>query len=379
MAWARTIKPRKSYQGVATHPSGRKATRCFPTKTLALAWAEEQEATWRRDLEHDPRAGELRFSEWVEMWLKGRNVGGSTEVKNASHLKNHVRPQWDGWPLNTIGRLAVGEWIADMHARGVGAPTIQAVVALFSTVMQGAVDLGRIPANPGVKQRTPRLAASAPEYFTKAGVELILVEIPDPMWRVACDLDAHVGLRLGELLGLKVGAVDWERSEIFVGGVMTRRGWRAYGKSKRSRRTVPIPDHLLDALTPYVLGRDGDLPVFPAPGGGHLGDQNFRHRIWNPAIKMAGRCAEHRKPPAEEPCEACVVVPRYSPHTLRHTAASWLVSAGVDLHRIQVLLGHESYATTLRYSHLMPDSHERIRSVWRETVEPAPVKPRVDR
>jgi len=50
---------------------------------------------------------------------------------------------------------------------------------------------------------------------------------------------------------------------------------------------------------------------------------------------------------------------------MRHTAASWLVMDGVDLYRVQALLGHESFATTQRYAHLAPEAHDKVRESWR--------------
>lgn len=49
---------------------------------------------------------------------------------------------------------------------------------------------------------------------------------------------------------------------------------------------------------------------------------------------------------------------------MRHTAASWLVQAGVDLYRVQALLGHESFKTTQRYAHLAPDSFDKVIDAW---------------
>ena len=43
-------------------------------------------------------------------------------------------------------------------------------------------------------------------------------------------------------------------------------------------------------------------------------------------------------------------------HSLRHTYASWLVMAGVDLYRVKELMGHASIQTTMRYAHLAPDA-----------------------
>lgn len=398
MAWARK-RPSGRFQGIAVHPNGSKRTQTFPLKRQAIAWAEELEATWRRDRSFDPRAGEITFADWVAKWLTARNVEASTAKKNDSHRRNHLA-RWNTWPLNSIDRLDVGAWIGEMNRAGVGAHTIEAAVHHFSSAMQAAVDSGLIQTNPAGKQQLPKPAPTAPRFFTDTESALILDEVAntDRMWRVACDLDMHVGLRLGELLGLRVEAVDWERAGIHVTGVMTRSGWRPYAKSKRSHRTVPIPDHLLDYLAPYVIGRDPEEPVFAGARGSFVSDVNFRNRIWTPAVDQAGRCAKHRLEPCAQhtdatpvvrarcdecrqlaaavresrraKCSACVPVLRESPHTMRHTAASRLVMKGVDLYRVQALLGHESYTTTLRYAHLAPSATDLIREAWRNSGAP---------
>jgi len=74
-------------------------------------------------------------------------------------------------------------------------------------------------------------------------------------------------------------------------------------------------------------------------------DEHFRNRVWYPAVKAAG-------------------VGRFAPRIMRHTAASWLVQDGVPLYDVQALLGHEDYATTMRYAHLAPDVHGKVIESW---------------
>lgn len=395
MAYHRKL-PSGKYQGIAVHPSGRRATRAFPLRKLALAWANEQEATWRRDGKHDPRAGEIRVGEWVKLWQGARVVERATAEKNASQLRTHILPKWESWPLAAIDRLEVGGWVKEMQREGRSPATIEGAVRLFSAIMHGAMEAGRISANPCSRQRVPKAPVALPRYFSETEAALIVAEFP-PTWALAVALDMRTGLRLGELLGLKAGAVDWERAELHVVGVMTRHGWRPYAKSKKSHRVVPIPAHLLDALAPLVVGHPPDALVFTAPEGGAMTDVSFRNRVWARAVRLAGACAEHRdegkrvtgcrgckltdgstRPcpehrllvAAEPKCKACTAVPQETPHAMRHTAASWLVMAGVDLYRVQALLGHESFATTQRYAHLAPDANDVIRAAWAAARDP---------
>jgi integrase len=138
--------------------------------------------------------------------------------------------------------------------------------------------------------------------------------------------------------------MDWLRSQITVVDVMTRQGLRQYPKSRRSHRVVPVPPDVLEDLSVLMTGRPRDALVFTAPGGGPVGDVNFRNRVWRPAVEAAG-------------------VRPFAPRVMRHTAASWLVMDGA-LYDVQALLGHESFATTQRYAHLAPDAHSPVIESW---------------
>jgi integrase len=110
-------------------------------------------------------------------------------------------------------------------------------------------------------------------------------------------------------------------------------------KSAAGRRSVSVPGVVLAALeehlATYAEAGAGGL-VFPAPTGGYLRIENFRKRVWQPAITAAG-------------------VAPLRIHDLRHTCASLAIAAGADVKVLQRMLGHASAALTLdRYGHLLP-------------------------
>src|SRR5262245_25758114 len=92
-------------------------------------------------------------------------------------------------------------------------------------------------------------------------------------------------------------------------------------------------------MTP-VKGTSAPVAVFPSESGARpLESQNFINRVFRPALRRAR-------------------ITNFSWHDLRHTFASRLAMAGVDIRTVQELLGHQSLAMTLRYAHLSP-AHKR--------------------
>jgi integrase len=199
--------------------------------------------------------------------------------------------------------------------------------------------------NPFAKLDLPRVPPAPIDFFTHEEVAAVM-SVLDPQWALYVEMGTWMGLRPGELSGLAGRMVDWFQARVQVTQVMTRDGLRAYPKSRKSHRTVPMPRRdMTEDLGALLKGRDRDDLVFTRPKGGAVDDTWFRHRVWVPALKAAD-------------------VRPLPPRAMRHTAASWLVMDGVDLYRVQALLGHESYGTTERYSHLAPDAHDRIIQSW---------------
>jgi integrase/recombinase XerC len=145
------------------------------------------------------------------------------------------------------------------------------------------------------------------------------------------------GIRVGELCGLDVDDVDFDRHVV-----------RVLGKG-RKERTVPFGHPAAHALRRWLdLGR----PALVADGAGGALFLGARGRRVDQRVVRAVVHARIADVPG---------APDIGPHGLRHTAATHLLEGGADLRTVQELLGHASMATTQIYTHV---SSERLRKAY---------------
>ncbi|MFI0235112.1 hypothetical protein [Streptomyces sp. NPDC016845] len=114
------------------------------------------------------------------------------------------------------------------------------------------------------------LLVKPPRWFTADQAQSIL-DGPSPAWRTMCLLGFHTGLRWGELSALHRHRIDVRRSRLFVVEVNTKSGIKEYPKSSRSRREVPLPPHVLEALERHIHRLDHDAVVFTTITKGRSG------------------------------------------------------------------------------------------------------------
>lgn len=360
--------PSGRWQATVYHPSGRRITRTDPLKRVVADWARHAEAELARGVWRDPRAGRITFGTWYERWWSARVVERNTRRGDDSAMRNHVLPRWSDWPLASIGRMDVQAWIRDMDKRGVGRSAIRRSYNLFVKAVGDAVTEGLLAETPCRKIDLPKQPAKLPAWFTRAQIDAIQNQLPHG-YAVMVELMVFTGMRWGEAAGLHGDRVDWMRGRLHVNEVITPQGVKEYPKSSKSRREVPVPRHVLNAMSALMVGIDPSDLVFRTESkrpGRPLSDSNWR-KVWHAAIKEANEHAraEHRRAGRRGEPD---LVPAYPPHACRHTAASWLVQDGVPLYDVQALLGHESFATTQRYAHLAPDSHEAVMASWKRRV-----------
>lgn len=185
----------------------------------------------------------------------------------------------------------------------------------------------------------PRVGRRLPDALTFEEVLRLLEAPPQHIRRGRRDRAMlHVmyaaGLRVSELVNLKLGDVDRRR------GVVS-----AFGKGNK-RRLVPLGEVALDALQTYLGDRQHhrhaahSAILFLSPRGGALTRQAFFK-----AVSGYARGAGIRK--------------RVSPHKLRHSFATHLLERGADLRSVQAMLGHSDISTTEVYTHVVGEHLRR--------------------
>jgi integrase len=361
--------PNGDWRAEVRLPNGKRVTRTDPLKRVVVAWAEQQRTASRRGQWRDPRDAKVTVTDWHTRWWAARLAGAKTLQRNAEVWRLHVQPQWGTWPLDAITRMEVQGWAKQELAKGKGIRTVEQSVSLLSMLMQAALDedppilTGRNPCR-GVVAELPEAPQRPPTYFTPEQYRAIL-DHAGP-FRDLIDFAMVTGLRWGELAGLRVGNVDRLHQLVHVQWVIELGQPREYPKSRRSRRAVPIPAHFKDRMGELVKGRPADAPVFCRPDvPGERLDYDRFVTAWDNAVTKARTCAPSARCGGPDACrDTDHHAPAYSPHSMRHTSASWLVQSGVDLMRVQKLLGHESYVTTQRYAHLAPNVNDQVRDVW---------------
>jgi integrase/recombinase XerC len=140
------------------------------------------------------------------------------------------------------------------------------------------------------------------------------------------------GIRLAELLGLTVGAVDLHRCTI-----------RVLGK-RNKERIVPLPEGTLEAVRAYLSQRpttDPAAPLLVGPTGEPLARRSVQRLVQRVLATVTTQT-------------------KRSPHVLRHTYATHLLEHGADLNAVKELLGHANLAATQVYTH---NTVEKLRKV----------------
>jgi integrase/recombinase XerD len=178
----------------------------------------------------------------------------------------------------------------------------------------------------------PQKEDKLPTVLSVEEIQKMIGSISNLKHKTMTMLCYSAGLRLSEIINLKIKDIDSERMQIAVRG----------GKGKKDRYTL-LSEKLLPLLRKYFLEFKPAEYLFEGINGGQYAERSFQNVVKEAAFK-----AQIKK---------TVTV-----HTLRHSFATHLMENGTDLRYIQVLLGHSSSKTTEIYTHMTSKAMSGIKS-----------------
>lgn len=328
----------------------------FPRKRDALD-AMQAELVDRRRGAH-LRASSITFGEYTDRWLEERagarrKLGQLAETTFAIYerdLRNHLRPALADVPLQDLD----GSTLTNHYARlldTLSPKTVANVHGLAHRILEDAVDDDLLLRNPADRADKPRGEDEERPTWTPPEVARFLrhVRDDDPDWHALFATIAATGIRRGEAIGATWAAADLHRGTLEIRQTITKAGSKVVTKqpkSRRSRRTVPLPPAVVDLLIDHRHRQtERRLELGPVWRDTGLIFTNGAGRYVYPDYVSTKFSIYARR---------CGLPHIGGPHGLRHSLASALDARGSGLATISALLGHASTAVTSKvYTHML--------------------------
>ena len=310
-----------------------------PSRLTVAEYVRSRLAQWRAKGEVAPKTAE-RYDQLIKHQIVPY-IGSRLLQKLTSH-------DVETWHMTLLGR-------GRHNGRGgISARTVGHAHRILAKALREGMRHALVLKNVATIHRVPKVAADEMVILTAEQVAALPAQLAGHPLAAITIVALFTGMRRGEILALRWGNVDLAAKTIHVRESLekTQAGIRFKGpKSRAGARAISLPSIVLEALQGHrrellerrlLLGlgklKDIDL-VFPT-WNGQPQDPDVFSTTWATAAKKLGL--------------------NVSIHSLRHTHASQLIDAGVDIVTISKRLGHSSPAVTLRaYAHLFAEGDNK--------------------
>ena len=243
-------------------------------------------------------------------------------------------------------RQEVLSYLLYLKERGYAPSTQARKVAVIRRFFRFIVDEGRIKESPMRDITSPRIGKALPKPVSHSIARCLLDEpaklsTPEAKRdKAMLELLYASGMRVSELVSLNMGDVDMEEGSV-----------RCLGKGHKER-IVPVHQRAIASVIEYIeearpklMRSDEEKALFLNPRGDRLTRQGFWQKL-------------------KDYAKSANLDIKISPHTLRHSFATHILSGGADLRAVQEFLGHANISTTQVYTHL---TTEHIRRTYEKS------------
>lgn len=301
----------------------------------------------------------------LEYWLtiKRPNVRASTVVSYRGIINNHIVPHIGSIKLQQLTGDHIQALYSTLLEKGLSSTTVGMVHTVLVSACKDAVRWKRIAVSPCESVTSPRQVRKDMKFLTVEQAQHLLDAVRGHPLEAMIVLAVLTGARRGELFALCWGDVNFRKGTVHIHRSLSYKNADERGcvyreelpKTAAGIRTIPLPDIALEVLKAHkarqlkqrLLCGDAwkNLDLVFCTGVGSYYNQSNHHTTFRKILEAAG-------------------LPFIRFHDLRHSAATILLSMGVNPKVIQERLGHANVTITLgRYAHLTTSMQNEANSL----------------
>ena len=242
----------------------------------------------------------------------------------------------DNDDIALIDRIKINSHIRSLRAKKLAPTSIIRKVASLRGFFKWASSAGIINKNPASTLEQPKTPQRLPKVISIKEIEEMLHNNLTPLEHVIMELLYSCGLRVSELVNLKITDIDLSSKYV-----------RCFGKGSKER-LIPMGEKAKNVVKEYMPERDLLIKKY---------NLNTKRLL----ILETGRLITRQDVYTFIHNQGKLIHKNISPHTLRHSFATHLLENGADLRVVQELLGHSDVSTTQLYTHI---SKKRLKEVY---------------
>jgi integrase/recombinase XerD len=238
--------------------------------------------------------------------------------------------------IKSVDRLMINTYVRTLRENKFAPTSIIRKVASLRGFFKWATSVGILEKNPASTLEQPKVPQRLPKVITVKDIEDMLHNNLTPLEHVIMELLYSCGLRVSELVNLKINDIDLASKYV-----------RCFGKGSKER-IIPIGETAKKVVKEYLPTRDLLIKKY---------NLNTKRLL----ILGNGRLITRQDVYTFIHNQGKLIHKNISPHTLRHSFATHLLENGADLRIVQELLGHSDVSTTQLYTHI---SKKRLKEVY---------------
>lgn len=288
---------------------------------------------------------------WLKLYKSAKEYNTYAMYLNA--LNSHIIPEIGGIRLSALKSHHIQEMLNDIISVG-HYRTAEIVRLTIKQIIQQAIINEYIYKDVSLKVSLPQSQKKEKRSLSNEEKAILEKTKLTQRERVFVDLLYYTGVRRGEALALTVKDIDFKNRRLIINKNLVIKDGESHlknsPKTNAGNRSIPLPAKLLSELQEYIA-HTKNIYLFTMKSGEPMTKSSFRRFWYNILDKMnvaAGGDEFSRSDTAIR-----LIAKDVTPHIFRHTYATNLYYAGIDVKTAQRLLGHSSIQVTLEiYTHL---------------------------